>query len=74
MIRDCKPGDVLRSNDGAGPLLAEVAQVFSDGSVLLRRWDSKAAKKRRHKTPFSLTLRFLRSPRCGWVLKSGRKP
>ena len=58
------PKMLLRSNHGAGPLIAEVIGVFSDGSVRLDRWDSRSKSKRR--TPFSLSLDLLCSPRCAW--------
>ena len=57
-------GQVLFSNNGRGPLLAEITGIYSDGSVKLERWDRRSKSK--YRTPFSLSMEYLRSTACGW--------
>ena len=55
------PDTLFRSNNGAGPLLARILAV-KDGIVYLERWTEKGKRR----TRFTLTEKFLQSPRCGW--------
>jgi hypothetical protein len=53
--------DRYRSNNGVGPLLARILCV-TDKTVKMERWPEKGAGR----TRFELSIKFFRSPRCGW--------
>lgn len=63
-MNEVRVNQVYRSNRGNGPLRAKVTTLFSDGRVRLYRWDERGSDARR--VYFTLTERYLRSPRCGW--------
>lgn len=61
-------GQVYRSDDGNGTLLSEIVGIDTAWHLgyvaIMERWNPKS--KRKSRTRFTLTFRYLRSPRCGW--------
>lgn len=63
-------GQRYRSNDGAGPLRAEVVgfvETWQDIPAVARmvRWNEKTGRRRQ--IGFLLSVKFLQSQNCGWV-------
>lgn len=55
------------SNHGTGPMVARIL-CATDKTVTMERWLKANPDGRR--TKFDLPVSFLRSPSCGWSLKS----
>ena len=58
---EIRVGDRYRSNGGAGPLTAVVVALTPLGNVRMYRYLTDRAR-----VYFTLTERYMRSPRCGW--------
>ncbi len=54
-------GDHFTSNNGSGPLLARITGI-AQGVAYMERWKNGST----YKTAFTLPVRYLLSPRCGW--------
>ena len=57
--------DIYISNNGKGPMKARIV-CATDKEVTMERWRQGNGRR----TRFILPIWFLKSPKCGWVLRS----
>jgi hypothetical protein len=67
MMEKPVPGQLYRSNNGAGPVMARVLSA-DDAAVTLERWNGQWDERdSRVRTQFTIPMSFFLGKTCGWV-------